>query len=253
VFVFFALVAPFTPQPQRLTFHLVHGVLMILLFGSWFKVSISDPAASAKRAPLVEASAPGTPMTSLCPDCKIHMEPGMKHCKLCVKCVGGFDHHCLYLNTCVAKDNYKSFCCTLSFVIALAVVQLVAAFSIVNADEGSFTWNIAVATFGSFNTWQALLGIGMVLSFFVGLPTLALALFHVYLQLIGSTTYAFLVARREVAVELERKKVEASPEFAAAKKKREAEQEQIRKQFMESKEKEKKIRELQMAKVETQP
>lgn len=253
VFVFFALIAPFTPQSQRLVFHVVHGVLMFLLFSAWLKVSLSDPSASARKVSPVESTAPGTPLTSLCPDCKIFMGPGMKHCKLCVKCVSGFDHHCLYLNTCIARDNYKSFFCTLCLVIALVILQLIAAFSIVGAEEGNFTWARAVSVFGSFRPWQILLGIGMIFPFVVGLPTLALTVFHVYLVLTGATTYSFLIARREAAADKERKRVEASPEFAAARKKKEIEQEQIRKQFMENKEKEKKLRELQMARVETQP
>ena len=32
-----------------------------------------------------------------------------KHCRTCDKCVGGFDHHCKWLNNCVGEKNYKSF------------------------------------------------------------------------------------------------------------------------------------------------
>ena len=32
-----------------------------------------------------------------------------KHCKLCMKCVSGFDHHCRWLNACVGGRNYKAF------------------------------------------------------------------------------------------------------------------------------------------------
>ena len=32
-----------------------------------------------------------------------------KHCKICDKCIYGFDHHCKWLNTCIGTRNYKYF------------------------------------------------------------------------------------------------------------------------------------------------
>jgi len=32
-----------------------------------------------------------------------------RHCQSCQKCVGGFDHHCYYLNTCICDNNYTQF------------------------------------------------------------------------------------------------------------------------------------------------
>jgi len=33
--------------------------------------------------------------------------PKTRHCRRCDKCVSGFDHHCLWLNTCVGSCNYR--------------------------------------------------------------------------------------------------------------------------------------------------
>lgn len=213
---------------------------------------MADPSKSIRQSNQSDHG-PGVPVSPLCPDCNVQMGPGVKHCKLCVKCVAGFDHHCLYLNTCIAKDNYKSFFLTLWLAIALCVCQLVAALTCLTSEQGSFTWGIAEYTFGDFQTWAIILCVALLITFAALLPTAVLALFHVYLLLTGSTTYAWLIARREAAAEKERKKVEASPEFVAAQKKREAEQERIRKQFLENKEKDKRARELQMAALSEQP
>ena len=38
----------------------------------------------------------------------LYRSKSAKHCRICDKCVNGFDHHCKWLNTCVGKRNYKS-------------------------------------------------------------------------------------------------------------------------------------------------
>lgn len=45
----------------------------------------------------------------MCGICNIEVEQDVKHCMRCNKCVSGFDHHCIYMNTCIGKRTYRAF------------------------------------------------------------------------------------------------------------------------------------------------
>ena len=44
-----------------------------------------------------------------CRTCKIIRPPGASHCSNCNNCVLNFDHHCVFISSCVGKRNHKYF------------------------------------------------------------------------------------------------------------------------------------------------
>ncbi|XP_071954346.1 uncharacterized protein [Antedon mediterranea] len=52
-----------------------------------------------------------------CSRCEIIRPVNVRHCTLCEKCYYGLDHHCLFLLTCVAKNNHRHFIMLLGLVV----------------------------------------------------------------------------------------------------------------------------------------
>ena len=49
------------------------------------------------------------PCEYFCTDCNHGVHANTKHCNKCGICVDGFDHHCVWLNICIGRKNYRLF------------------------------------------------------------------------------------------------------------------------------------------------
>lgn len=45
----------------------------------------------------------------LCPECIIEKPLRSRHCEICKRCVGVYDHHCPWINNCVGRENHRYF------------------------------------------------------------------------------------------------------------------------------------------------
>lgn len=134
-----------------------------------------------------------------CKHCKLDRDPFSHHCHDCRKCVLGFDHHCPWFNTCIGKKNYKIFFVTIWAVqfmtTAAAICPLVLLLRHYGDDALRYRWE---EVYGTFDETVCLLPIYLAL-FINGSfcpANLSLVAFHVFINLIGLTTWEYLTGKR---------------------------------------------------------
>ena len=134
-----------------------------------------------------------------CETCLIFRPSKSAHCNLCNNCVSEFDHHCIWLGTCVGKNNYP---CFIMFVISLNTLILTVVITSIwqfigqskeheedadpETDVANALGNLRVGT------WILLL-----FSLFMGLFTVFLLAFHCRLINRNLTTNEFLKSREK--------------------------------------------------------
>ncbi|KAL4441996.1 hypothetical protein ABPG74_003747 [Tetrahymena malaccensis] len=70
----------------------------------------------------------------ICDTCGIYKDKDRKHCRLCDNCVTGFDHHCIWLNNCIGRNNYRSFILFLFFLCAQLIFTIISCACYLNSE-----------------------------------------------------------------------------------------------------------------------
>ena len=67
-------------------------------------------------------------MWSYCIKCKIKKEADSNHCYFCDECYSDFDHHCIWLKKCIAKNNKKNFYSLILIILLNATFNIIICF-----------------------------------------------------------------------------------------------------------------------------
>jgi len=76
---------------------------------------------------------------TICYTCNIFRPPRTSHCAVCDNCVEKFDHHCIWLGTCVGKRNYKFFFLFVSSLNFMAIYNIILSIIIIASKSNPST------------------------------------------------------------------------------------------------------------------
>lgn len=129
------------------------------------------------------------------------MHKRSKHCRVCNKCIGNFDHHCKWLNNCIGSANYKIFFALICDASLLTGLHFgLNAYLVQRAWVEEEFFDLVGRGFafeGSSRTsLLAFLVVSNVVAGAVFLLLVHLVLFHIYLGYEGISTYDYILRQR---------------------------------------------------------
>jgi hypothetical protein len=91
----------------------VSVIICYLFFGACTylltDVSLRDPGICLHKEVPESVSPSEMSQWKWCDFCHVYQAPGGAHCPECNVCIAGYDHHCVWMGTCIGKRNYRQF------------------------------------------------------------------------------------------------------------------------------------------------
>ena len=114
----------------------VYFFLLIAFFLIYMILLIIDPGLKKRNnlKDLQELINNNKDLTKYCYKCFIKKTRDSKHCVICDNCYDNFDHHCYWINKCVAKRNYCLFITflfeSLLYLLSILIINILSIFNI---------------------------------------------------------------------------------------------------------------------------
>ncbi|KAL6867627.1 hypothetical protein ACP4OV_015651 [Aristida adscensionis] len=133
-----------------------------------------------------------------CSLCEAEVLKNSKHCRVCDKCVDGFDHHCRWLNNCIGRRNYKAFFALMASAVILWLSGVIVLILCI-LKRGEFSRQIVTKLGSSFSTVAFVIVVATctILAMVATIPLAQLLCFHILLIKKGISTYDYIIALRE--------------------------------------------------------
>ena len=182
---------------QNIIYIIISSILYIIHIYSMLKGGCSDPGILPRQNKDLYYETVRTNMrykilghihrVNYCYSCYLFRPPRTSHCAVCDNCVERFDHHCLWLGTCIGKRNYKYFYILLGSLNINAIFEIIFCVyslcldvkKIKNEENKGYTFIVIVGCIILYNLLFVVIFIGK------------LFILHTYLVFKGLTFYEY--------------------------------------------------------------
>lgn len=142
----------------------------------WVMVKLATSEVAAMDVPV-----------KFCKTCNIWRPPRCYHCRVCDNCVETLDHHCVWLNNCVGRRNYRYFFAFVSSctILSLFLIGASLAHILVYMSRETISFGAAISK------WRVPFAMVIYGAIAVPYPT-SLWVYHLFLVGRGETTREYL-------------------------------------------------------------